>query len=180
MSWRQMTIKPSRTTWWLHTRMVPQLSHYTSQGSHNRNSTCEDNWGVLEAGPGLHISWYNQGHVSIKRPSFPGMEIPMLKIRRSWDRLIFNMGIPILAWRYLYIEMAPRKAVFLYSKQPPVILYANNFLVILNENNDWRIVTIWNINSFCRIIFNSSHLLLLSLTRLGWFQEITRRCLYNP
>ena len=31
----------------------------------------------------------------------------MLKIRRSWDRLIFNMGVPILVRRYLYIEMAP-------------------------------------------------------------------------
>ena len=37
------------------------------------------------------------------RPSFPGIEIPMLKIRRSRDRLIFNMGIPILV-RHLYIE----------------------------------------------------------------------------
>ena len=27
--------------------------------------------------------------------------IPMLKIRRSWDRLIFNMGIPILVRRHL-------------------------------------------------------------------------------
>ena len=34
------------------------------------------------------------------------MGIPMLKIRRSWDRLIFNMVIPILVRRHLYIEMA--------------------------------------------------------------------------
>ena len=34
------------------------------------------------------------------------MEIPMLKIRR--DRLIFNMGIPILARQNLYIETTPR------------------------------------------------------------------------
>ena len=33
--------------------------------------------------------------------------IPVLKIRRSWDRLIFNMGIPILVRRYLYIESGP-------------------------------------------------------------------------
>ena len=38
---------------------------------------------------------------------FPGMEIPMLKIRRSRDRLIFNMGIPILVRQHLYIEAAP-------------------------------------------------------------------------
>ena len=33
------------------------------------------------------------------------MGIPKLKIRRSWDRLIFNMGIPILV-RHLYIDKA--------------------------------------------------------------------------
>ena len=32
----------------------------------------------------------------------------MLKIRQSWDRLVFNMGIPILVRRHLYIETAPR------------------------------------------------------------------------
>ena len=39
--------------------------------------------------------------------SFPGMGIPMLKIKRSRDRLIFNMGIPILVRRHLYIETGP-------------------------------------------------------------------------
>ena len=38
---------------------------------------------------------------------FPGMRIPMLKTRRSRDRLIFNIGIPILARRHLYIETPP-------------------------------------------------------------------------
>ena len=47
------------------------------------------------------------GPVSIWRPSFPGMWSPMLKIRRSRDRLIFNMGIPIQIRRYLNIEAAP-------------------------------------------------------------------------
>ena len=36
------------------------------------------------------------------------MRIPMLKIRRSGDRLIFNIGIPILVRWHLYIEKAPR------------------------------------------------------------------------
>ena len=40
------------------------------------------------------------GPVLIKRPSFPGMGIPMLKIRWSWDHLLFNMGIPILVSLY--------------------------------------------------------------------------------
>ena len=39
---------------------------------------------------------------------FLGMGIPMLKIRRSQDHLIFNMGMPILVRQHLYIEMAPR------------------------------------------------------------------------
>ena len=38
--------------------------------------------------------------------SFPDMGIPMLKIRQSRDCLIFNMGIPILVRRHLYIETA--------------------------------------------------------------------------
>ena len=33
--------------------------------------------------------------------------IPMLKIRRSRDRLIFNMGIPIHGKDGLYIETGP-------------------------------------------------------------------------
>ena len=51
------------------------------------------------------------GAVSVWRVSFPGMGIPMLKIRRSWDRLIFNMRIPILVRRHLYIETAWMHAI---------------------------------------------------------------------
>ena len=35
------------------------------------------------------------------------MWIAMLKTRRSWDRLIFNMVIPTLVRQHLYIETAP-------------------------------------------------------------------------
>ena len=42
------------------------------------------------------------------RTVFPGMGIPILKIRRSCDRLIFNMGIPILVRRRFYIECYDR------------------------------------------------------------------------
>ena len=38
---------------------------------------------------------------------FPSYMIPMLKIRRSRGRLIFNMRIPILVRRHFYIETAP-------------------------------------------------------------------------
>ena len=36
-----------------------------------------------------------QGAVSIRKTVFPGMAIPMLKIRRPSGRLIFNMEIAI-------------------------------------------------------------------------------------
>ena len=53
--------------------------------------------------------WYgsagaNLGAVSIQRCRLTSIGIPMLKIRRSHDRLIFNMGIPILGKDGLYIE----------------------------------------------------------------------------
>ena len=51
---------------------------------------------------------------------FPRYGIPMLKIRRSRDRLIFNMGIPILVRRHLYIEMAPLVSRFLKPLPKPV------------------------------------------------------------
>ena len=50
-----------------------------------------------------------QGDVSIYRCYLTGIEIPMLKIRRSRDRLIFNMGIPI-----------PGKTVFILRQGPGV------------------------------------------------------------
>ena len=61
----------------------------------------------LDDGSGSPMVSHNQGPVSILRPSFPGMRIPMLKIRRSRDCLIFNMGIPILVRRHFDIETAP-------------------------------------------------------------------------
>ena len=51
---------------------------------------------------------YPPDPVSILRPSFPGIGVPMLKIRRSVRPLIFNMGIPLLVRRHLYIETVPR------------------------------------------------------------------------
>ena len=57
-------------------------------------SSCTHQWNH-------HISrivlcdYCDQGPVSIRKTVFPSMVIPMLKIRRHTDRLIFNMGITI-------------------------------------------------------------------------------------
>ena len=42
---------------------------------------------------------------------FPVIGIPNIKMRQSWDSLIFIMGIPILV-RHLYIVMGPRTPRF--------------------------------------------------------------------
>ena len=41
------------------------------------------------------------------KTAFPCMGISIIKVRRSWDSLIFIMGIPMLVRRYLCIEMGP-------------------------------------------------------------------------
>ena len=61
-----------------------------------RKSQCGDKTVVRLSGPCLNI-----------KTIFPGMGIPMLKIRQSWDRLIFNMGIPILVRWHLYLTRPP-------------------------------------------------------------------------
>ena len=55
-----------------------------------------------------HSSNQNPGAVSIKGCRLTSIGIPVLKIRRSCDRLIFNMGIPIPGKDGLYIETGPR------------------------------------------------------------------------
>ena len=57
---------------------------------------------------GCYTSYPTDSPYATWAPSFPCMGIPMWKIRRSWDRLIFNMGIPILVRRHLYIETSRR------------------------------------------------------------------------
>ena len=54
--------------------------------------------------------------LNIKTVFFPSMGISMLKIRRSRDCHIFNMGVPILVRRHLYIETAPRLALSVSAK----------------------------------------------------------------
>ena len=59
-----------------------------------------------------------QGHVSIIKTVFSRYGIPMLKIRRSRDRLIFNMEIPILVRRHLYIN----------KEAPPCVIVGVSFI----------------------------------------------------
>ena len=70
------------------------------------------------------------------------MGIPMLKIRR-WDRLIFNMGIPILVRRHLFIETDP-SALFRYPtwrlivRSRDVSKPRDLFLELYNRSENWQ------------------------------------------
>ena len=57
--------------------------------------------------PLMNRSWQPRGHFNIKTV-FPGIGIPIIKIRRSWDRLIFIMRIPILVTWHFCTATAPR------------------------------------------------------------------------
>ena len=52
---------------------------------------------------------------NLEKICFTGMGISIIKIRRSWDRLIFIMGIPILII-HLYLEMHPWTGKYLSHK----------------------------------------------------------------
>ena len=92
---------------------VPFLKGYSLNGDNTKLlfnsdlvlSICDSNMKdfimyILHPGPCLNI-----------KTVFPGMDIPMLKIRRSQDRLIFNMGMPTLvrvSKTHLYTDSVPR------------------------------------------------------------------------
>ena len=72
--------------------------------------------------PNLHIrvvvNWFTEripGPRLNVNPVFPGVGIAITKIRRSWDCLIFIMGIPILVRRHRYIEMSPGLLVLIMA-----------------------------------------------------------------
>ena len=62
---------------------------------------------VIPPPTSLRITVLSGPNLDIK-PSFLGMGIPTLKIRRSRDHLIFDTGIPVLVRRHLYIETLSR------------------------------------------------------------------------
>ena len=53
---------------------------------------------------GRRLSSIRSGSRLDMKTVFPGMEIPVSKIRRSRDRPVFNIGIPILLRQCFYIE----------------------------------------------------------------------------
>ena len=75
--------------------------------------------------------WYSPGPRFNIKTVFPGMRIPILKIRPSQDRLTFNMDIAILVRRYFYIESGSWKLVTksFCVCEIPIFLSMNKFHV---------------------------------------------------
>ena len=89
------------------------------------------------------------GAVSIWRCHLTGIGISMLKIRRSWDRLIFNMGIPIPGKDGLYIESGSwrRKWRFMLLN---TLLHMENMLCIYASFISIQFSTCYDSNLFGR------------------------------
>ena len=102
--------RPGCTTLYILCWLWPQIEA-TQPGQGPASSTHSWGWRYPLEGRSLwgDTHWWNGNRApsQYKRPSFPAMRIPMLRIRRSRDRLIFNMGIPILVRLHPYIETVP-------------------------------------------------------------------------
>ena len=90
--------------------------------------------GISRNGIDLIILEYSGGHLNIKMSSYRYRD-PMLKIRRSHDRLIFNMGIPIPAKDGLYIETGPW---FQHRRVNFSIGYVSAPSELLITSNSWK------------------------------------------
>ena len=77
----------------------------------------KDEWIMSVCGLDHEIWWPDDvlGAVSIYKQSFLGMGIPIIKIWRSWDCLIFVVGIPIPVRQHLYIEIGPGLLLYIYG-----------------------------------------------------------------
>ena len=90
-----------------------RITKKKTSGLHIANPFCWEsigNWRIPRAKKNL-------GPVSIYRCRLSSIRIPMLMIRRSRNRLIFNMGIPIPGKDGLYIEAGPSDMEVCLSKQ---------------------------------------------------------------
>ena len=112
---------------------------------------------------------------------FPRYGISMLKIRRSWDRLIFSMGNPMLIRRHLYRD-GPRSYIsflFLFFLLCLLLCFLFFFTSLISTPIDRLLDAIWCIVS--RVKYPSMKLF-LNDTFLHWnlvhdlFTELGGHC----
>ena len=118
----------------------------------------------------LHCSL---GPISILRPSFPGVGIPTLKIRWSWDRLIFKHGDPYtgkttsLYWNSLLHSNKPIITYLLFLAQqllpllPHILIF--RFVVIMMPVPE----SPWKFHGELKLVAVQQHCI-ASLGQNGW------------
>ena len=95
--------------WWFETPLCPLWRH--------RNALTY----ICSGTPGNRLN---------TKTVFPGMVIPIIKIRRSSDRLIFILGINILVRRRPYIETAPGR---LWFRLIACYLFGTKAMLVINR-----------------------------------------------
>ena len=70
--------------------------------------------------------------------------IPIIKLRRSWDRLNFMIGILNLQKQYLYIEMPPRHFYSTKACQPPQYQEFSRYLYTENQYSHCFLAGAWS------------------------------------
>ena len=117
--------------------------------------------------------------VSISRPSFPGMGIRMLKMRRSWNCLIFNMGTPILVGRHLHIDTAPldvstnpgQWSIISSCCEPchtHVVISGSSLWTLMGFSCSWHCYAVINIIQWTAIMIQSIFSTILTIWCLLW------------
>ena len=100
--WQPMVIK------------MPTLSSHVSQEvvvMTSSGAVSDEKVGMM-TNLGFPLCWHGTSGPRLNiKTVFPMYGISTLNIRRSWDRLMYNMGIPILARQHLYIETVSRSIV---------------------------------------------------------------------
>ena len=81
------------------------------------------------------------------------MGLHMLKIRRLWDHLIFNMEISILVRRHLYIETDPCTLFVCTCIYSPILAYWLMFSVLQTTENECYLISSHQYNVQLIIIY---------------------------
>ena len=109
---------------------------------------------------------------------FPRHGIPMLKIRRSWGRLIFNMGIPILERWHLYIDTAPRVIEEDFGENGRSVNVHMHIYhhIIRNQYVDWSWAATISLLYYDKNMWHIVHLSRLIIYHFQVFQDFAESC----
>ena len=116
----------------------------------------------------LEMSWYPGAHFNMQTV-FPCVEISLIKIKRSWDCVMFIMEVPTLVRWHLYIETAPRLLGKVMCSAPIVCGVPDWFFMSFISINSFLFLTSWTWNVRQKQIKSCLCLFLHKLNNGKWF-----------